>query len=73
MGMADIQSNSIIVLAYVSFGVMNDIPKVLAFFNKPVQYGINIEVLDQASDGSWGRIAVYNQSVEFDTTGTAEE
>jgi uncharacterized repeat protein (TIGR01451 family) len=25
-----------------------------------VQYGVNLAVLDQASDGSWGRIAVWN-------------
>lgn len=36
-----------------------------------VQYGLNIEVLDQAPDGSWGEIAVYNQMVDISASGTA--
>ncbi len=35
-----------------------------------VQYGVNIEVVNQATDGSWGEINIYQQSVEFDTTYT---
>jgi uncharacterized repeat protein (TIGR01451 family) len=32
------------------------------------QFGVNIELVEAADDGSWGRIKIYNQSVDFKTT-----
>jgi immune inhibitor A len=36
-----------------------------------VQHGVNIKLLDAAVDGTWGEIAVYNYSIDMETTSTA--
>lgn len=36
------------------------------------QFGLHIELVEKADDGSWGRVVIYNQAVDFETTHTQE-
>lgn len=34
------------------------------------QYGVNVELTDQASDGTWGEVSLFNQKIEVSSTVT---